>query len=131
MTLSEAQAGLVRREFERCWPWLKAALDRGIPSHDKEHVLDLILSGEAQLWPGEDSAVVTMVHTYPTGFRECDGWLAGGTMAGVSKLEKQIAAWATENGCNICRLQCRNGFKRTFASAGYRQAAIVLTKELN
>jgi len=68
----------LRGHFERLWPLLEQAVARYGPTHEKEHVWQAIEAGQAQFWPGVNSAMVTEVKVYPTGFREIIGWLAAG-----------------------------------------------------
>ena len=55
----------LRSEFERCWPWLAAALERAGNTHGKEDVWQLIESGNAQLFPLPHGAFVTVQRSYP------------------------------------------------------------------
>lgn len=128
--LDARQKAIMTAEFMRCWPWLEKAVARNGPTHTMEDVLADVMSGKAQLWPGPDAAMVTTISDHPTGFKEIVGWLAGGSMSGVLKLEEQAAIWASEIGCNRVVLICREGFRKTMAQAGYKQKQIVLVKEL-
>lgn len=37
-------------DFQRVWPWLEKAARRYGDTHRKEHVLQRLLDGRAQLW---------------------------------------------------------------------------------
>lgn len=109
---------------------LAEAVARYGPTHEKEHVWADIEAGRAQFWPGVNSAMVTEVKVYPTGFREIAGWLAAGDLKEIEVMMEFAEQAAKANGCHRVNLTCREGFKRPFAKKGYRQIMIVLVKDL-
>lgn len=120
----------MRDAFDRLWPLLAEAVARYGPTHEKEHVWDDIESGRAQFWPGVNSAMVTEVKSYPTGFKEIIGWLAAGSLAEIEVMMGFAEQAAKADGCQRVNLMCREGFKRPFAKKGYRQKMIILVKDL-
>jgi len=120
----------LREQFETLWPLLAEAVARYGPTHEKQHVWDDIESGRAQFWPGVNSAIVTEIITYPTGFKELLGWLAAGEIEEIKIMEQFVAGWAKENGCQRVRLTTREGFGVAFKDKGYRKTMVVLTREL-
>lgn len=125
--MTEQDRDWQRREFDRCWHWLAAAVDRYGPTHRKEHVWAEIESGKAQLWPTAKSAMVTIVESYPTGFREVKGWLAGGDLDEIKSTIPVIEAWAEKAGCDRAVILGRKGWARAF---DYEPTMSVMVKEL-
>lgn len=120
----------MKPEFDRLWPLLEKAIARYGPTHTKEDVWQAIVSGQAQFWPGANSAMVTEVKSYPTGFTEIIGWLAAGELKEIEAMMRFAEAAAKANGCHRVNLTCREGFRKPFAKTGYRQKMIVLVKDL-
>jgi hypothetical protein len=115
-------------EFERCWPWLAAALERGGNTHSKEHVRGLIEAGDAQLHPLRNGAIVTCILNHPTGIKELNYWLAGGELEELIRAETLISQLAKSMGCARVSISGRPGWKRKFP--GYRDTATILVREL-
>ncbi|MBI1620366.1 hypothetical protein [Aquamicrobium zhengzhouense] len=115
-------------EFNRVWKWLEKAVKRGGNTHEKQHVLARILDGRAQLWTNREAAIVTSIETYDNGFKEIQGWLAGGKLSAVQQLRDEAEAWGKQMGCSRSQLISRPGFERAFP--GYRRVAVVLVKDL-
>jgi hypothetical protein len=115
-------------EFHRCWEWLEAALNRGGPTHEKNHVRDLVMTGKVQLWPMPNAAIATEIIVYPTGMKELRGWLSGGRLDEVLSALPQIEAWAKAMGCVRATYTGRKGWIR--AMPDYRAVAVVGEKEL-
>ena len=123
-------------EFERCWPWLEAALEFGafkhngvtIPSHRKEHVWERILSGRSLFWPGECCAIITEIHVSPTGLRSHHNWLAGGDLDEIVAMMPDIEDYGRQQGCHQQTGSGRRGWLRAFE--GYREIGIRKAKPL-
>jgi hypothetical protein len=101
--LNETAFEGVRREFERCWPWLEASLaeyayrdSRGNvwPTHDKEHLWARIGDGRAFFWPGESCGIVTEIIKSPTGLCSANDWLAGGNLEEIKQTMSSVEEWA-------------------------------------
>ncbi len=96
-------------EFERCWPWLEAALaafaythnDVVWPTHKKEHVLALITNNLAFFWPSKTCAIVTYFVKYPTGLKQHTTWLAGGELKEIKRMTLHIEEWGRKQGCHM------------------------------
>jgi hypothetical protein len=125
--LSEEDLRWLRSEFERCTPWLQAAIDRDIGAFNIDDVWDYISTGRAQLWPSKDSAVVTAIEYFPrkTVLRY---WLCGGELKDCLKLEPTIEAWAKSAGAEVCIIGGRDGWLK--ALSGYRKVYTSMVKEL-
>lgn len=116
-------------EYERCWPWLEAALATSpLRTHDKEHVWQALASGEAQLWPTPNSVCLTEIKVYPTGLKVLLGWLAGGDLDEVKATTRMLEGYAKSVGCDAAAVQGRRGWLRAFE--GYRDAGSTIVKGL-
>lgn len=115
--------------FERCWPWLEAALDAyPVRTHNKEHLLEELKAGSAQLWPTENSCCVTELKTYKTGIQAIGFWLAGGSMNECLATYRKVEKHARENGVHVLTIVGREGWLRTLP--GFKKAATIMLKEL-
>jgi hypothetical protein len=117
----------VLAQFERCKPWLQEALDGG--HHTIEEVARDIANQTVQFWPGKACAVVTRVHSFPTG-KACQVWLAGGDMAELLALQPGLEAWARLMGCTEALIEGRRGWERAMKPHGYELLAVCLRKTL-
>lgn len=117
-------------EWARCGPWLEAALAHGGRSHALSDVRAMIEAGEAQLWPGDRSAMVTLVEDEPRE-RRLLIWLAGGDLAElVRRLRPAVERWAKAAGCRRVLIVGRAGWERVLAREGYAPLARIIAKEL-
>jgi hypothetical protein len=115
-------------QFERCWPFLKEALASHPDTFEEEHVRKALETGDSQLWPLPNGAIITSIKIYPTGKKELRGWLAGGDLSEIVAAEPQIGVWGKERGCKQFVLTGRRGWLR--ALKDYRETATFLTREL-
>lgn len=119
----------LRDHFERCWPWLAAALARFDGTHTKEDLWQSIADGTAHLWPLERSAMVTTIETYPTGLKQIHGWLAGGDLKEIVDYVPTIEKWAKECcGCSEVVIVGRKGWLKAFE--GYKDAGTIMRKAI-
>ena len=121
-------------EAHRCWPWMKAAMQRGMPSgiltHDLDDIIQMLLDGNAQLWSTEDGCIVTCVTTFPK-TRIVQIWLMGGDFEQVvSEHEAALVDWATSIGACLLYVQGRKGWLRRLKDRGYQQNQVILSLEL-
>ena len=116
------------KEFERCSPFLRRAVDRVNGEFSLDYVRTQILNNQAQLHSRENSAVVTRIETMPSGKKFVLCWLAGGNQSEIQDLEKSIAHWGKSIGCSQIKIIGRSGFLR--ALDGYSEQARILAKEL-
>lgn len=117
-------------EFERCWPWLAAAAargrDRGL---SKRQLRDLLLRGQAMLWPAEEGALVTFCQVTDEGrFLHC--WLGGGRLKTLLELRPGVEAWGRAMGCEYASIEGRKGWDRVFRPFGYWRDGAELRKIL-
>ena len=117
-------------EFDRCAPWLEAALQYSGGTHTLDDVADGVARGLFQLWPGKTSAVITEVITYPR-MRVLHYFLAGGKLPELSKMRPDIEAWGKTVGCNRVTLSGRKGWLKSFLKdEGYCEKWSVMAKDL-
>lgn len=120
---------LLLDEWERCAPWIQAALDRD-GTHELEDVLALVMADEAQFWPGERSAVITEVLCLPK-VKSLHVWLAGGEMDELlEQMLPVIEDFAKRAGCNRFSVAGRDGWERAMRNKGFTPAWRVVAKEL-
>lgn len=85
-------------QFERCKPWLEAALRTPAPNV-LASIQERVASGEMQIWPGEHCAALTEMADFPlSGARVLTVWLAG-DLAEALELQPGVEAWARAKGC--------------------------------
>lgn len=114
-------------EFERCVQWLVPALEGG--RRTMADVARAIGEGKAQLWPGKACAMVTEVHTFPTG-KALQVWLAGGDMAELMAMQAGVEAWGRLVGCSEVIIEGRKGWERTLKPAGFELFSVCLRKAI-
>lgn len=115
-------------EWNRCAPWLQAALDHSGNTFGLDDVRALVETEDAQFWPGYNCAIVTQIEVHPLA-KVLVFWLAGGDLNElVSELRPRIEAWAAGRGCDTSLIIGRPGWER--ALPDYDPIARVLSKEL-
>lgn len=124
-----ALAGVLA-EFDRCWPWLEAAMQRGGDRHTVVSIWNGIATGQYQFWPGKGAAAVTQVVQYPTG-NVLQLWLVGGDLDEILSHEAEIAQWARDICCVALQLVGRPGWQKVLAPKGYSVRDVVLTRRLD
>lgn len=117
-----------REEWERLWPVLEPALDYAGHTHDEADLIEAIAAGTLQFWPGEKSAIVTELVSYPR-FGALRFFLAGGDLAELKEMEGRVIEWAQHYGCARVEIGGRRGWQR--ALPGYTRLCTVLAKPIN
>lgn len=123
-----ALAGVLA-EFDRCWPWLKVAVELAGDRHSYSSLWASITAGQVQFWPFERCAALTYVDRYPN-CAVLRLWLVGGELANVLEHEAEVAAWAKSIGCVAVELVGRKGWEKALRAKGYGHSAITLTRKL-
>lgn len=118
----------LRREFDRCWPWIEPALSIHAET-DREGLLQQVLTGRAQLWPGEHCAVITQCALKEHG-PSIHIWLGGGRLSELLGLRPGIEAFGRAMGCIWCTGEGRKGWDRVFFPLGYERVGAMLRKAL-
>ena len=118
----------MRDEFERCWPWLEASLNKFGATHNKLQVWDTIRTGRAVLWPNADAVILTNVINHPIGTRSCNVWLQGGDLAELKTMHPAVEQWAREHHCDQMIAWGRDGWVRAldgWQSCGTRRRKLL------
>lgn len=114
LSMNASDIAWLRESFERCKPWIQAALDReSVCTHTVDDVWDEVESGTAQLWPTANSVCVTNIDTYPRA-KILRGWIAGGDLKEILATEPVIRNWAERQGCAAVMIVGRRGWARAF-----------------
>lgn len=108
---------------------IELALAQGGGTHQMRHVLDAIMSQEAQLWIDGDSLLITEVNDTPL-LRELHIWIATGDLEGCIALSEKVGHWGYLNGCDVMTLQGRLGWKRALRQRGWEPLSIEMYKRL-
>lgn len=106
------------------WVWLERAL---ITSTREEVEADLKAS-RAQMWIGQRSAMVTMLHATPE--PHIHVWLGGGDMQELIYLAPGLEAWARAHGCVAATIDGRAGWARVLRHHGWKPSGNELRKAL-
>lgn len=111
--------------FNRARAFLLPAMDAAASHEDvwgEDEVLNELLCGRAQLWAGEDAAVVTLCFAEPPTMHV---WLAGGRMRDVLALFPGAVAWARPLGLKEMTCLGRPGWKRALRALGFEGDAVL------
>lgn len=99
-------------------------------THTVADIRAMIASGEAQLWDGPHSVVVTQLDRQP---RQVilHFFLAAGTSAELEAMEPLILRWGAEKGCTLARFVGRRGWERTFmtAKSGWKNTNVIVMEK--
>ncbi len=117
-------------ELERVRPWLEAALEYSGGTHGWQDVVDGLVSGHMQLWPGEDFAFITEIVRHPKR-KVCHMFLGGGNLDSIMEMHPHVEAWAMAQGCDALTIAGRLGWKRPLQSQGWKPLHYVMEKELS
>lgn len=124
--MTDDERAWLRQQFDRCAPWIQAALDRDIGTHELDDVWQAIATGKAQLWARPNSAVVTALEYHPRKV-VLRYWLCGGELEDCLKSEPAIENWAKSAGAKTVVIGGRRGWLK--ALRGYREAGAYMTKD--
>lgn len=121
----------IELHFDRVSPWLQAALDREpVQTHTLEHVRAELDSGKCQMWPTENSVIITEIIQYPTGARVMQHWLAGGDRDEIERTTVSLEAFARAHGCVAIEVTGRPGWLPTMKRHGARAVKMHFWKDL-
>jgi hypothetical protein len=117
----------MQTEWQRCSPWIQAALDYGGNLFHLDDVWDSIHRGQAQFWPGKECAMVTEIKQYPRK-RLCNVWLAGGKLDELLEMSAYIREFARRHECDAMLVQGRPGWQKVFPQ---RLKTVTLMEEVS
>lgn len=96
---------------------LEKALIRGNEGVSIDDLAVMLNSGDALLWVGERSALVTTLHRDIQVFLHV--WLGCGDMSDLLSLEPGVSAWARARGCSYATINGRKGWSKVFKRLGF------------
>lgn len=115
------------QEWDRCSPWLQAALDHAGNLFSLDDVKQSVLRGEAMFLPGIEAAVVAEIRVFPQK-RIFNCWLAGGDLEELKlAFAPTVRRYAKKSNCDAITIQGRPGWQRVF---NMKQQGVVLTEEV-
>jgi len=112
-------------------PRLRRALDHAGNTHDWNHVVARIASGQAQYWQSDNGqgALVTELLSFPN-LLVVNYWLAGGELQACLSLVPTVEAWARAQGASRATGLGRPGFSQLLGASGVTVAGVAYRKEL-
>ena len=117
-------------DLERLRHHVEAALEYSGGTHGIEDIAEGLKKGRFQLWPADDSVVVTEIIVYPR-LKNLHFFLAGGDLDELRLMRPLIESWGRDMGCTRVSLAGREGWSKTFLrDEGYRPKWFVLSKDL-
>jgi len=106
-------------QFARLAPLIAEAVALGAET-TTEAALAEVLSGRAQLWPGEGSFLITQCVQADDGTRAIHAWLGGGILSELAELRPGVEAFGRAMGAQFATIDGRPGWRRFYEKAGYR-----------
>jgi len=129
--IKSAEPADAEQEFERLWPLLLASLEPSglmcpngklwLP-HNKASIWERIARGDALLWPGEASVILTETYQSVTGLRSHHNWLAGGELEEIKYMMGAVEQWGRNHGCHRQTGSGRRGWLKEFT--GYEEIGV-------
>jgi hypothetical protein len=117
-------------EFERCKPWIEAALVEARGTHTIEDVKAGVAARRYHFWPGKNAAAITEVFNFPRQ-RVFNVFLAGGDLNEIlTEMEPDFCSFAEFLGCSSIVMTGRRGWEKVLKPLGWHPTAVVLAKEL-
>jgi hypothetical protein len=117
-------------DLQRLRHHVEAALEYSGGTHGIEDIAEGLKKGRFQLWPADDSVVVTEIIVYPR-LKNLHFFLAGGDLDELRLMRPLIESWGRDMGCTRVSLAGREGWAKTFLrDEGYKPKWFVLSKDL-
>lgn len=117
-------------KFKECEKYIADALEYCNGTHDLQDVADQIARGELQLWPANETALVSQIITYPKR-KAIHIFLAGGNIDELINMEESVFTWAKMQGCDMLTFSGRLGWSRSkLKQRGYKADHMMMVKEL-
>lgn len=111
-------------EWERCKPWIEAALEHVGGTHKIEDIEAGISRGQFHFWPGKACGIVTEFGFYPQ-FTALNFFLVGGDLGEILDMEPYICQWAKAKGCERVHQIGRPGWRKYLEQRGYKVRALI------
>jgi hypothetical protein len=117
-------------DLERLRHHVEAALEYSGGTHGIEDIAEGIKTGRFQLWPADNSVIVTEIIVYPR-LKNLHFFLAGGDLDELRLMQPLVESWGKSMGCTRVSLAGRKGWEKTFLKdRGYKPKWFVLSKDL-
>ena len=117
-------------DLQRLRHHVEAALEYSGGTHGIEDIAEGLKKGRFQLWPADDSVVITEIIVYPR-LKNLHFFLAGGDLDELRLMRPLIEQWGKNMGCTRVSLAGREGWSKTFLrDEGYKPKWFVLSKDL-
>ncbi len=116
-------------EFNRCKPYIEAALEYTGGTHDIIDIYAGLYKGTMQLWPAEKSCLVTEIITYPK-MRVLNIFLGGGDLTEILSMHEDVIRWAKDQNCSALNMTGRFGWKKPLAKHGWKPMHSSYVKEI-
>jgi hypothetical protein len=117
-------------DLERLRHHVEAALEYSGGTHGIEDIAEGLKSGRFQLWPADNSVIVTEIIVYPR-LKNLHFFLAGGDLDEIRLMQPLVESWGKSMGCTRVSLAGRKGWEKTFLKdRGYKPKWFVLSKDL-
>ena len=116
-------------EWERCKPWIEAALPYTGGTHTIEDLEREILSGRMALIPRKRSAFVVELIVYPR-LKALHIFLAGGDLTELKAFDPHMDQIARSLGCSRVTIAGRKGFARALKALGFHEKWTILAKDI-
>lgn len=110
--------------WERCKPWLEAALEYGMGCMAIADVQERVNDGRMQFWPGANAAAVTEVQEFPR-VKFLNVFLAGGDLEEIKAMVPSFQSWGRYMGCTKLTATGREGWARALKSQGWAKMPLV------
>ena len=129
METSSANNFLGTQEFERCKPYIEAALEYTGGTHDIIDIYEGLYKGTMQLWPAEKSCLVTEIINYPK-MKCLNIFLGGGDLTEIMSMHEDVILWAKDQGCSALNMTGRFGWKKPLLEYGWKPMHSSYVKEI-
>ena len=129
METSSAINFLGTQEFERCKPYIEAALEYTGGTHDIIDIYEGLYKGTMQLWPAEKSCLVTEIINYPK-MKVLNIFLGGGDLTEILSMHEDVVRWAKDQNCTALNMTGRFGWKKPLAKHGWKPMHSSYVKEI-
>lgn len=116
-------------EFERCRPYLEAALEYSGGTHTIDDVKYALDAQRMLLVPGERCAMVFEKTVYPR-LSAFHGFLAGGDLEEIKSFDPKLDILARALGCSRIDISGRQGWARALRSLNYEPRWLTVSKGL-
>lgn len=116
--------------YQRWRPEFAKAIEG--PLYDIDYLDYLVLgTRHAQLWTGDEAAIVTAFRYFPNRVVAIEGLVAAGDLDEIrNRLIPAAEEWGRLQGCAFAMIASREGWVRALKNDGYEPHQITLIKEL-